>query len=105
MSSQPSHALEHGAVPWLLAGALATAGPHAGHLPPWLSLLVASACSGAPGCGNSVARCHRAGRWPAGDRLASRHRLAIPQPLRQGTGVALLVLFMALKPLETHQPA
>jgi hypothetical protein len=27
MSSQPSHALEHGAVPWLLAGALATAAP------------------------------------------------------------------------------
>ena len=33
--------VDYGAVPWLLAVALATAAPHAGHLPPWLTLLSA----------------------------------------------------------------
>ena len=39
----PQQLVEHAAVPWLLAVALATAGPHAGHLPLWLSLLVGGA--------------------------------------------------------------
>ena len=47
--TEPAAALEHGAVPWLLAVALATAGPHFWHLPWWLSLLVGSALLWRPG--------------------------------------------------------
>lgn len=42
MATRPV-ALEHGALPWLLATAVATVAPHAEHLPPWLTLLVAAA--------------------------------------------------------------
>ncbi len=103
MSSQPSHALEHGTVPWLLAGALATAAPHAGHLPLWLSLLVASAML------------WRVWLWQRRRPLPPRWSLALlviagvagvawqfHSIFGKDTGVALLVLFMALKPLETH---
>ncbi|SBT04192.1 Transglutaminase domain protein [Candidatus Accumulibacter aalborgensis] len=103
MSSRPVVALEHGAVPWLLAVALATAGPHAGHLPPWLSLLVVSALL------------WRAWLWQQHRRLPSRWSLALlvagsiagigwqfQALIGKEVGVALLVVFMALKPLEMN---
>ena len=37
--AKPQVALEYGAIPWLLAVAVATAAPHVIHLPLWLSLL------------------------------------------------------------------
>lgn len=103
MSRQPPRALEHGAVPWLLTGALATAGPHAEHLPPWLSLLVASSLL------------WRAWLWQQRRPLPPRWSLALlvmagiagiawqfHSLFGKEPGVAMLVLFMALKPMETH---
>jgi hypothetical protein len=100
-SQQPVDALEHGAVPWLLAGALATAGPHASHLPAWLSLLVAGAMI------------WRAGLWWQHRPLPARWLLGLlviggvaaiawqfHSLLGKDAGVAMLVLLMALKPLE-----
>ena len=43
MASGKSPPLDRGAVPWLLAAALATTAPHAGHLPLWLTLLAGTA--------------------------------------------------------------
>ena len=43
MAKKPPKAftpLDPGALPWLLASAIATTAPHASHLPLWLSLLV-----------------------------------------------------------------
>ena len=42
----PRPLLEHGAIPWLLAVAVATTLPHVGHLPAWLSLLAGAALLG-----------------------------------------------------------
>jgi transglutaminase-like putative cysteine protease len=94
-------ALEHGAIPWLLAVALATAGPHFAHLPWWLSLLVGSTLL------------WRAWLWQQGRPLPPRWALvllvigsiaAIAWQFRtllgKDAGVALLVVFMALKPME-----
>lgn len=39
----PSPPLDAACVPWLLAAALATAGPHAPHQPLWLVLLAGTA--------------------------------------------------------------
>ena len=96
-------ALEHGAVPWLLAGALATAAPHAGHLPPWLSLLAAGALL------------WRSWLWQRRRRLPPRWALGLlaigsvagiawqfHSVFGRDAGVAMLVLLMALKPLEMH---
>ena len=100
-SQRPVDALEHGAVPWLLAAALATAGPHASHLPAWLSLLVAGAMI------------WRAGLWWQHRPLPARWLLGLlviggvaaiawqfHSLLGKDAGVAMLVLLMALKPLE-----
>ena len=38
-ATKPLTPLDQGAFPWLLAAALATAAPHASHLPLWLSVL------------------------------------------------------------------
>lgn len=93
--------LEHGAIPWLLAVALATSAPHAIHLPPWLSLSA------------GLALIWRAWIWRRNGRLPPRWLLALM--VAAGTagigwqfhtlfgrdpGVALLVFFMALKPME-----
>lgn len=101
--ARPAVALEHGAVPWLLLVATVTAGPHVTHLPWWLSLLVGGTLS------------WRAWLWQQRRPLPPRWTLAL---LVIGTvaaigwqyrtlfgkdaGVALLVVFMALKPMEMN---
>ncbi len=100
-SSPPSPALERGALPWLLATALATAGPHAGHLPPWLSLMVV------------VLLFWRFRIWRTNGRLPARWLLVLLAAagvagivaqfhtlLGRDAGVALLVFLVALKPME-----
>lgn len=95
--------LEHGIVPWLLAAASLTAGPHVEHLPPWLSLLVATLLL------------WRLGLWHLRARLPSRYLLALfvagglggigwqyHTLLGKDAGVALLTLLTALKPMEMH---
>jgi hypothetical protein len=98
---RPGVALERGAVPWLLAAALATTVPHAEHLPSWLSALVGSALL------------WRGWLWHRRRPLPARWALALlvggcvagiawqfHTLLGKDPGVALLVVFMALKPLE-----
>ncbi|EXI75633.1 MAG TPA: DUF3488 and transglutaminase-like domain-containing protein [Candidatus Accumulibacter phosphatis] len=95
--------IDQGAVPWLLAVALATASPHAENLPPWLSLLFAAALL------------WRAWLWRQRRPLPPRWGLALlvlgalagiawhyRSLLGRDSGVAMLVLFMALKPLEMN---
>jgi uncharacterized protein (DUF58 family) len=57
--------LEHGAIPWLLAVAVATTLPHAGHLPWWLSLV------------SGMALLARAWLWLRNDRLPRRWVLVL----------------------------
>ncbi|HOL65246.1 MAG TPA: DUF3488 and transglutaminase-like domain-containing protein, partial [Accumulibacter sp.] len=95
--------LEHGAIPWLIIAALGTVGPHVAHLPLWLSLAVGAIIVWR-GC-----------LWR--DRRALPHRYwrlllvassiaAILWQFRtlfgKDAGVALLVVFMALKLLEMN---
>lgn len=93
--------LEHGAVPWLLAVAVATTLPHAAHLPWWLTLLSAATLIA------------RAWVWQRNGRLPRRWVLALlvvagtagigwqyRTLFGRDAGVALLVFFMALKPME-----
>jgi len=95
--------LELGAVPWLLLVALTTAGPHAEHLPWWLSSLAAGALV------------WRSWLWYRRWSLPARWALALLVAgsilgiaweyrtlLGKDPGVALLVVFMALKPLEMN---
>jgi len=95
--------LDHGAVPWLLAAALATVAPHADHLPLWLTVLVGAVLL------------WRAWLWRQNERLPARWLLTglvivcaagigwqFRTLLGRDSGVALLVLFMALKPMEMH---
>ena len=99
--AKPQVALEYGAIPWLLAVAMATAAPHVIHLPLWLSLL-----------GGSVLL-WRLGLWHRNARLPSRWLLALlvfvgvagigwqfHTLIGKEAGVALLFFFMALKPME-----
>ena len=101
MATVKSPPLGRGAIPWLLAAALATTAPHASHLPLWLSLLVGAALL------------WRAGLWRMHSPLPSRWLLtlvtlagvaAIGWEFRtlfgRDSGVALIVFFMAMKPLE-----
>lgn len=98
-SSRPL--LEHGAVPWLLTIALFTTLPHFAAIPGWLSLIAGTALIG------------RAGIWWRNIRLPKRWMLTLM--VLVGTagiawhyrslfgrepGIALLVFFMALKPME-----
>lgn len=93
--------LEHGAVPWLLAVAVATTLPHVEHLPWWLSLLCGAALTG------------RGWLWQRNRRLPRRRVLALlvfagtagiawhyRTLFGRDAGIALLVFFMALKPME-----
>ena len=97
----PSPPLEHETVPWLLVTALATAGPHADHLPVWLSILVGTLLV------------WRAWLWHSRQSLPKRWPLSLlvagsvagigwqfQTLFGRDAGVALLVLFMALKPME-----
>lgn len=99
----PPVLLEHGAVPWLLAVAVATTLPHLEHLPWWLSLLAGAALLG------------RGWLWQRNARLPRRWVLALlviagtagigwqyRTLFGRDAGVALLVFFMALKPMEMH---
>ncbi len=99
--TKPIVPLEHGAIPWLLAMAVATAAPHASHQPLWLSLLVGSVLL------------WRIWLWHTNAPLPARWLLimlvvasvaGIGWEFRtlfgRDSGVALLVLFMALKPME-----
>jgi len=103
LPGRPAAPLERGAVPWLLAVALATAGPHATHLPLWLSLLVGALLI------------WRAWAWQYNARLPARWLLAVlvvgsvagigwqfHTLFGRDAGVALLVLLVALKPMELH---
>lgn len=101
MSRATAVPLAQDVVPWLLAVALVTAGPHAEHLPLWLSLVVVAALL------------WRTWLWYRRRRLPPSWVLAILVAgsaagigwqfhtlLGKDAGVALLVVFMALKPLE-----
>ena len=95
-------ALDHGAIPWLLAVVLTTAAPHADHLPLWLSLLSGSVF---------LWRCTL--WWQPSARLPARLPLGLlvvagvagigweyHTLFGRDAGVALLVFFMVLKPME-----
>ena len=101
MSTRPAESLDHGATPWLLAAALATTAPHVTHQPLWLSALAAALFAWA---GWLWWRNERLpGRWPlvllvavaAGGVLFEFRTL-----FGRDAGVAMLVVFMALKLLE-----
>lgn len=94
-------ALDYGAVPWLLAVAVATAAPHSVHLPLWLTLLTAGILL------------WRAWLWRRNARLPTRGVLALlvvaglagigweyRTLFGRDAGVALLVFFVAMKPME-----
>ncbi|MDR3221532.1 MAG: DUF3488 and transglutaminase-like domain-containing protein [Candidatus Accumulibacter sp.] len=100
-AAKPRVLMEHGAIPWLLAVAVATTLPHIIHLPEWLSLIAGMALFG------------RAWLWLRNGRLPRGWLLALI--VLAGTagiawqyralfgrdpGIALLVFFMALKPME-----
>ncbi|WP_153115550.1 transglutaminase TgpA family protein [Rhodocyclus tenuis] len=93
--------VDRGALPWLLAAALATAAPHAGHLPVWLSLLAGALLL------------WRVWLWRQNASLPPRWLLALltlagvaaigwqyRTLFGRDAGVALLFLFMAAKPME-----
>ncbi|MQM30337.1 MAG: transglutaminase [Candidatus Accumulibacter phosphatis] len=99
--SLPLLTLEHGTIPWLLAVALATAGPHAAHLPWWLSLLVGGTLLWRAWLWQQ--RCPLPPRWALvllviGSIAAIAWQFGTL--LGKDAGVALLVVFMALKPME-----
>ena len=95
--------LDHGAVPWVLVTAVATIAPHASHLPLWLTALA------------GLALLWRGWLWRQNERLPARWLLTalvllavagigwqFRTLLGRDSGVALLVLFMAMKPMEMH---
>ena len=97
----PAEPLEQATVPWLLACAVATTAPHVEHQPHWLMAIA------------GLALALRTGLWIARRRLPSRWLLSLlvvagtvaiwfeyRTIFGRDAGVALLVLFMALKPLE-----
>ena len=101
MSIRPTDALERGATPWLFAAALATTLPHFEHQPLWLSALT------------TVLFAWGAWLWWRDERLPGRWPLALLVAIACGgvlfefrtlfgrdAGVAMLVVFMAMKLLE-----
>ena len=97
----PPTPLDPGAIPWLLAVAVVTAAPHAVHVPLWLALLVGGAIL------------WRGVMWWKKGSLPARWQLVIfviacvagigweyRTLFGRDAGVALLFLFMALKPME-----
>ncbi|NJD25584.1 MAG: DUF3488 domain-containing protein [Betaproteobacteria bacterium] len=101
MSTRAAEALDRGCAPWLLAAALAATAPHAEHQPLWLSALSAGLFT----WGAWLWWTHRRlpGTWPllllvalaTGGILFEFRTL-----LGRDAGVAMLVVFMALKLLE-----
>jgi transglutaminase-like putative cysteine protease len=104
VAAKPRPLLEHGALPWLLAVAVATTLPHIEFLPGWLSLV----------CGATLAG--RAWLWLKNGRLPRRGLLALMVVIGtagiawqyrslfgRDPGIALLVFFMALKPMEMSE--
>lgn len=96
--------LERATIPWLLACAVATSAPHAEHLPIWLSTVV------------GVALLLRTWLWQRNKALPARWLLALVviastagvygeyrTLFGRDAGVALLTLFMALKPMEMRR--
>jgi transglutaminase-like putative cysteine protease len=97
----PAAPLEHAAVPWLLIAALATAGPHVDHLPPWISLLVGSVLIWRTWLW--VKRRPLPEHWPLAMFVAGGVAgigWQFQTLFGRDAGVAMLVLFMALKPME-----
>ena len=101
MSTRPAETLDHWATPWLFAAALATTLPHAAHQPVWLSVLATAVFAWAGWL------------WWRNERLPGRWPLALLVAIATGgvlfefrtlfgrdAGVAMLVVFMALKLLE-----
>lgn len=101
MSIAARDALDRRAPPWLFIAAIVTTAPHAAFLPAWVSALAALFI----GWGFWL--------WQADRRLPSRWPLAVIVAgscaailaeyhtlLGRDAGVAMLVLFMAMKPLE-----
>ena len=101
MSTLPAEALDRGAAPWLFAAALATTLPHAEHQPLWLSTLTAAIFAWAGWL------------WWRNERLPGRWPLILLVAVACGgvlfefrtlfgrdAGVAMLVVFMAMKLLE-----
>ncbi len=99
--AKPTPPLDPGAIPWLLAVALATAVPHVGNVPLWLAALVGTAIV------------WRSVLWRQKAGLPARWQLALfvvagvagigweyRTLFGRDAGVALLVFFMALKPME-----
>ena len=93
--------LEQTAIPWLLAVAATTSAPHASHLPLWLSVLAGGVFA------------WRFWLWQKNGQLPSRWLLGLlvvggvagivwefRTLFGRDAGVALLVFFMALKPME-----
>ena len=100
-SASPVAPLDHDAVPWLLITALLTASPHFEHLPVWLSLLVATVFIWRTWLWHN--RVPLPTRWPLALLVAGSTAgigWQFNTLLGRDAGVALLVLFMALKPME-----
>ena len=98
---KPDTFLEYGATPWLMLSAALTSVPHVEHLPLWLSLLAAGLVL------------WRTWIWKRNFRLPGRAFLTLlvfagvsgigweyRTLFGRDAGVALLVLFMAMKPME-----
>lgn len=101
MSTRPAEALDRGAAPWLFAAALATILPHVVHQQGWLSAL------------SAVLFAWAGWLWWRNERLPGRWPLALLVAVACGgilfefrtlfgrdAGVAMLVIFMAMKLLE-----
>ena len=101
MSTPARLSLDHRCTPWLFAAALATTAPHALHQPIWLTLLA------------SALFAYAGWLWAHNERLPGRWLLIglmgiacggvileFRTLLGRDAGVAMLVLFMALKLLE-----
>ena len=101
MSTRARETLDHGCWPWLFAAALATTAPHAEYQPVWLT------------AGAGLLFAAAAWLWWSGRRLPGRWLLVLLVAAACGAvfaqyrtlfgrepGVALLVLFMAMKLLE-----
>lgn len=101
MSTPAREALDHTAVPWLFAAALATIAPHFVHQPLWLSILT------------GVMLCWGVWLWWRDQRLPGRWLLVLlviagctgiliefRTLFGRDAGVAMLVMFMTMKLLE-----
>jgi hypothetical protein len=101
MSTPASEALDRQATPWLFATALATTAPHALHQPPWLSALAGMLLLWAMWLWWRNQRLP--GRWlllPLVAAGCTGILLEFHTLFGRDAGVAMLVIFMAMKLLE-----